>query len=321
MTDETEAPEIESPETAEEAKEARLQTIMDKYTTGVEDDPEPVEVDEDEEEAPQEEGTAPDPQPEAKAAELSDDTLIEVTLPGGEKQTITLAEARRGYSREADYTRKTMEIAEQRKAFEAKLGNYDQRIEAYVAPLEAELNKLASVDWEAVIAEHGAEGQAAFTQYQLKLGKYQQAQAEKQAIQTERQRLAAEEKQAYIAQEQKRLAEVLPEALDPAKQAQFWSSLYGFMEKSGYRGEEIKELADHRTVTVLEKARKFDELMAQKATLLTKEKKPGVPIIQKPGTRRDPSVERQQERQADLRAVKRNPTAEERRAFIEKHLI
>ena len=60
-------------------------------------------------------------QPEAEASEESaeDDQLVTIKVDGQEIQ-VPLSELKNGYQRQADYTRKTMEVSEQRKAAEAE---------------------------------------------------------------------------------------------------------------------------------------------------------------------------------------------------------
>ena len=78
--------------------------------------------------------------------------LFEVTLPGGEKAEVTLDELSKGYSRQSDYTRKTEELAAQRRqlaeereqaltAVEAERQQYAQRLAQLGQSLGLELSK------------------------------------------------------------------------------------------------------------------------------------------------------------------------------------
>ena len=73
----------------------------------------------------------------------------------GEDVEVTLDELQNGYSRQRDYTRKTQELAEQRKSFEAKLKEVIQKDELYSqllpkmeATLKGELEN--EPDWNAL---------------------------------------------------------------------------------------------------------------------------------------------------------------------------
>ena len=99
-------PEAVQQEEAPAPEEAEASEPEEAENTEAEDDPDEGEDEaESEEEAPQED---------------QDDPVYEVTLPGGEKTEIPVSELVRGYSREADYSRKTAALAEDRRAFEAK---------------------------------------------------------------------------------------------------------------------------------------------------------------------------------------------------------
>ena len=78
--------------------------------------------------------------------------LFEVTLPGGEKAEVTLDELSKGYSRQSDYTRKTEELAAQRRqlaeereqalsAVEAERQQYAARLAQMGQSLGLELSK------------------------------------------------------------------------------------------------------------------------------------------------------------------------------------
>jgi hypothetical protein len=67
----------------------------------------------DEEEDEDTDDVVPDSEkPAGKSVQPAPESLHEVTLPGGEKAKVPYTELVKGYSREADYTRKTMALAE-----------------------------------------------------------------------------------------------------------------------------------------------------------------------------------------------------------------
>jgi hypothetical protein len=260
----------------------------------------------------------PDEAPREAREAIADDYEVEVTLPGGEKTTVPLSELRRGYSREQDYTQKTMAVADQRKAFDGKLAQLDAKMGEYLAPLERELTELAKTDWESLIAEDPIDGPARYAQYQAKLERWQRVSGEQQAVQQERQRMAAEEFEQYRAEEARKFYDKHPEYAHPEKGAQAWDAFNQYMAAQGYSREEISRLADHRTASIIEKARRWDDLQAQKAKLT--EQKQDAPKFQKPGARRDPAQERTQEYRETLARAKRNPTSSNIDALLEHYL-
>ena len=72
----------------------------------------------------------------------------------GEEVEVNLDELRNGYQQQADYTRKSQSLAEQRKAYEANLQAVQQEREQYAHLLgnmvqnqNAELYRYANIDW------------------------------------------------------------------------------------------------------------------------------------------------------------------------------
>src|SRR5690606_15852468 len=61
---------------------------------------------------------------------------------GGKEETVTLSELRDGYLRQADYTRKTQAVVEQRKALEAQAEQVGKRYEEAATIMEAVSQKL-----------------------------------------------------------------------------------------------------------------------------------------------------------------------------------
>jgi hypothetical protein len=59
----------------------------------------------------------------------NEETLYEVTI-NGTKHQVTLDELTKGYSRESDYTKKTMDLSNQRKDIESMQGNLKSELEA-----------------------------------------------------------------------------------------------------------------------------------------------------------------------------------------------
>ena len=59
----------------------------------------------------------------------SEETLYEITV-NGQKQQVTLDELMKGYSRESDYTKKTMELGDKRREIETLQGDLAKELEA-----------------------------------------------------------------------------------------------------------------------------------------------------------------------------------------------
>lgn len=83
----------------------------------------------------------------------------------GEKYRVPKA-LKEAFLRQADYTRKTQEVAEQRRALESRQAEITQRAEAQaavfeqrvqLAQLDAALEQYQTLDWQAYVAQHGSD--------------------------------------------------------------------------------------------------------------------------------------------------------------------
>lgn len=190
----------------------------------------------------------------------------------GKEVTVTLDELQQGYSRTQDYTRKTQQIAEVRKqveqeaqAIRAERAQYAQLLGA----LEQQVQQAAQpqIDWDKLYQEDPIEW---VRQKEL----VRENQAKYEAIQSEQQRLAeisrqeqAQSMQAFLAQEQEKLMEILPEWKDPAKAKAEKALLIEFGQKSGFQPDELKNIFDHRVVNVLRKAALYEQMMSKRGNI------------------------------------------------------
>jgi hypothetical protein len=123
---------------------------------------EPSESEEYETEAAEEEYEATEDETEYEESDYEvDEEVVETeTSPSytvkvdGEEVEVNLDELRNGYQRQADYTRKSQSLAEQRKAYEANLQAVTQEREQYSQLLgnmaqnqNAELSRYADINW------------------------------------------------------------------------------------------------------------------------------------------------------------------------------
>jgi hypothetical protein len=187
----------------------------------------------------------------------------------GKEIDVTLDELQKGYSRTQDYTRKTQQIAETRKAVEAEAAAIRAEREQYAQLLGALQQQLETageqpIDWERLYAEDPIEW---VRQRELSRDK-QEKQA---AIQSEQQRLSqlsaqqrAEEMKTILAQQQEELIKAVPEWKDSKKAKAEKALLIEFGQKIGYSEEELKNVFDHRAVVTLRKAALYDQMVSKR---------------------------------------------------------
>ena len=188
----------------------------------------------------------------------------------GEEVEVTQDELIRGYQREADYTKKTQTLAEERKAVEAeraRIAEANQLRDQYSQRLQL---------IEQMFAQQPQENLEALKEtdpigYAVKVAEQQQREKQLQAVQAERARIAqmqqAEQTQMlsqHVAQEAERLAQAIPEFADKEKGEQVRKDIRNFAKSIGWTDQELSSVYDSRAVMTLYKAMQYDKLMSNK---------------------------------------------------------
>jgi len=212
----------------------------------------------------------------------------------GVEQDVTLKELRDGYQMEADYRRKTSELAEQRKAFEAERERIASEAtrqfteaQALTGMLEQQLMAdYQAVDWSTLRATDPAEFAAKKQEFNER---HAQIQGIKQNVHFELQQQQAmmsqkqtEQVQKMLAEESQRLAEAVPEFKDPVKAKAVKAELKDFLRTFGYDDTEIGSIFDHRQVLIIRDAMEYRKLKSKGVEV--KNKVATAPKLQKPGT-------------------------------------
>jgi hypothetical protein len=185
----------------------------------------------------------------------------------GKEVEVPLEELKRGYIQ--DYTRKTMQIAETRKAAEAELQTIRAEREQYAQLLGAlsEQVKAAAdpqIDWDRLYREDPIE-------YVRQREVMRENKEKAAAIQAEQQRLSEisqqeqmQKLQTHKAKESQALLEAIPTWKDPAKAKAEKAMLIEFGRKMGFTPQELGNIYDHRVVLALRKAALYDQMQAKR---------------------------------------------------------
>ena len=230
------------------------------------------------------------------ADDLVDDTQEGVSeTPGtytikvdGKDVEVTLDELQAGYSRQADYTRKSQVLAEQRKKADEELAatqqerqRYLSQLEQFTAQADSKLDELKSTDWTKLKEEDP-------TEYMLKRDQYRELQENKRTVEEEQKNLqykSQQEQQAKwqeeLVRQQEIMAQRLPEWNDPTKGTKLKQDIKSFALKTGFSEQEVDSLIDARSVDVLHKAMLYDNLLAAK---ISNKKAKVVPKVTRPGS-------------------------------------
>lgn len=243
---------------------------------------------------------------------------------GKDELDVPLDELLKGYSRTADYTRKTQEIAETRKAVEAdrakieeaaKLRDtYAQRLQV----IEQMLNQQDAGEDLATLKEHDPIG------YAVKVAEQSERDKQLNAVRAERQRLAQQQQaeqgerlKAHLATEAQKLAEAIPEISDPVKGQAIRTDIRNYAQKLGFSEQELAQVYDSRAVTALYKAMQYDKLVSNKGE--TSKKVSQAPRMLKPGTSA-PEARQSQEVKNMRGRLKKSGRARDAAALFERFL-
>ena len=229
----------------------------------------------------------------------------------GEEVEVTLDDLIKGYQREADYTKKTQTLAEQRKQVESEravIEQAKQERDQYQQRLVAIENALRQAPQENLEALKETDPIG----YAVKVAEQTQRDKQLQVISAERQRIAhqqqAEQSQhlsQFLAVEANKLAEAIPEYADEQKSVQVKKDIRDYAKKIGWSDEELASVYDSRAVLTLYRAMQYEKLMSNKAGVTKKVAE--APKMLKAGVSRntDPNSEQTKKAQAQLRKTGR----------------
>jgi hypothetical protein len=226
-------------------------------------------VSEDEQQEEQEEGEQEESEYESDDQEEEQTFLVKVA---GEEKELTLSELKSFAQQGADYTKKTQQLAEQRKVIESEAKAIEEAKylrDAYAQRLQA-MEQLLNSPEQSEDLEYLKESDP--IGYAVRVAEKQQQREQLQAVQLERQRIAeqqqaeyAQQMQGYLAQQAEQLAKVLPDYTDPVKGETLRSELRSFAKTNlGFSDEELSMVRDSRQVIALHKAMLYDKLQQAK---------------------------------------------------------
>ena len=246
--------------------------------------------------APPEAQAAEAPQ-EAEAQAPEAEPTVTVKIDGKDVE-VPLSELKNGYQRQADYTRKTMEVSEQRKAAEAERAQALQERQAYAAnlhrmqaQLEGALQQQQQTNWEELLQSDPVEYLKQQHQAQARQAQLNQVYAEQQRISALQQAEQAHVRQTYLAQQQEELLAKLPEWKDEAKAKAEKTALRDYLLESGYDRQTVETITDAKAVLLARKAMLYDQMVG-KASAAAKRVSTLPTKVERPGTGDNPGLDR-----------------------------
>lgn len=214
------------------------------------------------------------PDADAGDGEENDEPIYAVHIDGKEVE-VPLSELVKGYHRQSDYTRKTMALAETRKAAESAAAQALQEREAISQHLQVLKAALAQFtpqepDWERIAREapdRYLELRAQHDMHTRKLRAVQAAEVENaQRIEAYR----GEQLRNMLQEQHNKLLESVPELKTPEKRKEFKEKVVTYAKAQGFTDQDLSNVTDHRALLVLHKAALYDETMAKASRLVEK---------------------------------------------------
>jgi len=234
-------------------------------------------------------------EPETEATE--DDPTVTIRVDGKDVE-VKLSELKNGYQRQADYTRKTMEVSETRKAAEAQITQAQQERLAYAQNLqrlqvqaEAALQDQQRIDWKALLDADPVEYLKQQHLAQSRQAALQQVYAEQNKLAAIAQAEQANTLQAHIKQQHDELIAKLPTWKDAAKAEAEKNALRDYLLAEGYDKQSVSNITDAKAVLLARKAMLYDQMVA-KANVAAKKVDALPTKTLKPGVGQAPNLDR-----------------------------
>ena len=186
-----------------------------------------------------------------------------------EELEVDLDELIKGYSRTSDYTKKTQNLAEQRKAVESERTKIDEAAklrDTYAQRLQV-IEQMLTQPTEDLTALKDNDPVG----YAIKVAENMEREKQLQAVRAERESVQArqvaenqERLKSHIAQEAERLRSAIPDFSDEVKGEVIRKEIRDYAKSVGWSDQELSQVYDHRAVLTLYRAMQFDKLQKSK---------------------------------------------------------
>lgn len=245
---------------------------------------------------------AEEPEAEADETEQADEAdgeLAEYELEDGvyklpKELAAHIEELKNGSLKEADYRKKTMELAEQRKALDQQL---QSAVEQHTQQLKQELEMYRSIAEQQGIKEPD---KGLLEDDPVEYLKQLRSFEEFKARQGEQQQQQLAQRQAEVQQHNRKLLEANPEWADPAAMAKDVGRIKEVMQSYGFSDAEISNTVDHRAVNAL---KELVELRAYKASMEKQKSEVKQKVIKAPAKALRPGTAQQGSKRNDAMAT------------------
>lgn len=254
----------------------------------------------------------------------------------GEEQEVTLDELVRGYQRNADYTRKTMKVAEERRelgrlreeaereraAAEAERRQYATELEAAIPALREQLlQRFGGIDWARLAAEDPVRFAEMSPAFEALSGQLQQAEAMRHRLrqqQRQQERELQQQRLRHRNEQWRALTKHLPELADPATARREVQAMTNYLVNAGYSRSELDRLVDHRDYILARKAMLYDRMLESKGKVEAQVR--ALPKVQRPGAAPSRDDRGRERRSQLMNRLRRTGSTEDAARAIEELL-
>ncbi|WP_288082243.1 hypothetical protein [Pseudomonas sp.] len=253
------------------------------------------------EEAQPTEAAATQEQPAPEATDAPDVEMVEIDVDGYKvalpKDKAEKLEAER--LMQADYTKKTMAAAEERKAAQAQSQQALQERQAYAqnlsrmqAQLEGALaEQNQSVNWQQLLETDPQQYLQQKHLWEQRQAALQQTYAQQQHLASIHQAEQQQRFQSHLQAQQQELLAKLPEWKDESKAKAEKVALREYLLSQGYDAQSVSNVADAKAVLLARKAMLYDQMIS-KAQVATKKVATLPSKVERPGSGANPSLDK-----------------------------
>ena len=283
-----------------------------------------------EEETEEEEAVDTDDEyePEAESDVEGQDADVYSINVGGETIEVTLDELQSGYSRQADYTRKTQELAGERNQLIEAMAEHQNEVQQNVALREqyvqaigqfltqanSNLGEYSRIDWASLKENDPIEYMTKRDEYREHQGRIQHAQKLQQKAAYDSQVEQSEMVERHVVGQHHLMGEIVPEWNDPEKRSVLAGQIKAYGNSEGFSDEELDGLTDHRSLHVMLKAMKYDEL--NKGTVRDKKVR-NKPRLVKSGSSRTKEAANKKKRTGQINQLKESGSYKDAAKLLE----
>jgi hypothetical protein len=197
--------------------------------------------------------------------ELSTEPSYTVKIDGKD-HSISLKEALAGYQRQSDYTRRTQEVADARRAIETEQAQTRQARDQYLQSLNLILERLGPENGELNAEQWNTLRQRDPVTYAAEWTDYQRRETQRNAVKLEQARVNDERRgetvnqvRTFVNGEREKLVRAIPVLADPEKGPAEMRAMREYAAKTfNFSDAELDQAYDHRMLLMLDKARKWD---------------------------------------------------------------